>query len=187
MRVGAVVEVTTLGLFGAGLLTKAWRASAASYGLINFTDAKQTSRDVALGAGLAATFEFIDQTRRGEYNVWGLTTAAGTGGWVGYKSSGKGLVQQMWYSGIGAGVNTGLNNVLFGENNSVLLNAGVNVAGTMLGGKAGNFTGGRAYNYYEAKGNNYLTSVGYSRVWEQNTSSGLSATIPYIFTDILKP
>jgi len=146
-----------------------------------------TSHDVALGAGLAATFEFIDQKRHGEYNMGKLVTAASTGGWAGYKSSGKGLVQQMWYSGIGAGVNTGLNNVLFGENNSVLLNAGVNVAGTMLGGKAPDFTGARAYDYYKAKGNNYLTSVGYSRVWEQNTGSGLSSTIPYIFTDILKP
>jgi hypothetical protein len=144
LRVGAVVEVATLGFFGAGLLTKAWRASAASYGLINFTDAKQTSRDVALGAGLAATFEFIDQTRRGEYNVGKLATAAGTGGWSGYKSSGKGLVQQMWYSGIGAGVNTGVNNVLFGENNSVLFNAGVNVAGTHARWQGGRFHWGQS-------------------------------------------
>jgi hypothetical protein len=187
LRVGAVVEFATLVYFGAGLLTKAWRASAASYGLINFTDAKQTSRDVALGAGLAATFEFIDQTRRGEYNVGKLATAAGTGGWSGYKSSGKGLVQQMWYSGIGAGVNTGVNNVLFGENNSVLFNAGVNVAGTMLGGKTADFTGARAYDYYKAKGNNYLTSVGYSRAWEQNTSNGVSNLSTYYITDFLKP
>jgi hypothetical protein len=146
-----------------------------------------TSRDVALGAGLAATFEFIDQKRHGEYNIGKLVTAASTGGWVGYKSSGKGLVQQMWYSGIGAGVNTGLNNVLFGENNSVLLNAGVNVAGTMLGGKAADFTGARAYSYFKARGNSYMTSVGYSRMGQEFTSNGLSSTIPYIFTDILKP
>ncbi|MFO0387864.1 MAG: hypothetical protein ACK50W_01295, partial [bacterium] len=67
-----------------------------------------------------------------------------TGGWSGYKSSGKGLVQQMWYSGIGAGVNTGVNNVLFGENNSVLFNAGVNVAGTHARWQGGRFHWGQS-------------------------------------------
>lgn len=146
-----------------------------------------TSRDVALGAGLAATFEFIDQKRHGEYNMGKLVTAASIGGWAGYKSSGKGLVQQIWYSGIGAGVNTGLNNVLFGENNSVLLNAGVNVAGTMLGGKAADFTGARAYNYFKARGNSYMASVGYSRMGQEFTNYGVSTTFNYGISDFLKP
>ena len=187
LRVGAVVEVTTLALFGAGLFTRAWAGSAASYGLINYTDTKQTTRDVALGAGFATTAEFFDQTRSGDYNVWKLTTAAGTGAWTGYKSSGKGLVQQMWYSGLGASANTALNNTLFGENNSVLFSAGVGGLSTGLGGKVGEFAGSRAYDYFKFRGNNYMPSVGYSRAWEQNTSNIVTNSSAYYLTYFLKP